>query len=684
MSANPEVLSFGNARDPCEVVGSSIVPPLASPVASTEMDLPSALLRHWRMILAFSLAGLVLAVVLCRLLAPLYTATATVMIDPRQPKQPAIPADPNSVQMPSADSVRKDQIAIIRSRELAAKVIKREGLDRDPEFNPLLRHPGLVHQARSWAERLLRKTEETIGLAAPPIGATAAAQGAFDNAVILFFKRLKIISPDAPRVIEIAFSSQNPARAAQIANAIARQYMQDQSDRETAEAQFAIRSLTKEIDSVNAKIRDADRKIESMRSKEGLLPNSDLKVLSLEMTELDKQLVRAQAAKIAATYERASADRRAIDVAITTANERALQQKLDALKTQMARATALEADVQAADREDKAYQNLMALLVARLNDTQAYIDRKWSDVRLLSQAVPPTKASFPPRVPIVVVGFLLAASCGAMLGILRERRDNSIRSTDELRQLLPVRIVGAVPNIGRVRSHAGSPAALVLREPTAMFTENLRALWVQIDRSVRPPTRIVVVTSSIKGEGKTSIAVALTRMLALAGRKVLLVDADLRCPHAHQLLELRRQPGLGDLLRGMLESEDVVQRDACSGAYFIAAGSAVGSPADDLQSAKTERMMKYLAEAFEVVIVDTPPVLAVHDAGIIARHATSTVMAVRWGETPAATLASAIQRLDDLDISVTGVVLTMVDLKKYGSYGYGDAAAFASRAYYSS
>jgi tyrosine-protein kinase Etk/Wzc len=118
----------------------------------------------------------------------------------------------------------------------------------------------------------------------------------------------------------------------------------------------------------------------------------------------------------------------------------------------------------------------------------------------------------------------------------------------------------------------------------------------------------------------------------------------------------------------------------------IAAGTAVSSPADVLQSPRIGEIIRSLSITFDAIIVDTPPVMAVHDAGIMARHADMTVMVVRWGATKAGTFLTALQRLHDLDIPVKGVVLSRVDRKRYEQYGYPDGEVFGRklRKYYSS
>jgi tyrosine-protein kinase Etk/Wzc len=174
-------------------------------------------------------------------------------------------------------------------------------------------------------------------------------------------------------------------------------------------------------------------------------------------------------------------------------------------------------------------------------------------------------------------------------------------------------------------------------------------------------------------------------MLALAGRRVVIVDADLRHPNVHRMMQLQKSPGLAELITGEKALEEVLQVESTSGAYVLAAGASVSSPGDILESPRLRQILLALSVDFDAVIIDSPPVLAVCDAGVVAQHVDSTIMVVRWGETKTTTFVTALQRMSDLNIPVKGIVLSMANSKKYGLYGYPDAEIFSRglRRYYS-
>jgi capsular exopolysaccharide synthesis family protein len=756
--AIPSLHATSDGKEPYEIVGApSIVGLSYPPLLTKEVGTLTAVRRHWRLIVGLAVVGSVAAYLLCQMLTPLYASSARVMIDPREPKRTAVSTDPTSALAPSEETVRKNEIAIIRSRRLAETVVSDIQLDRNPEFNPALRPPSLLRKAIDYLGRLLSGVTAAIGLAPGTAGKTAeaSAEQTLDKAVDLFMNRLATTSSDASRVIDIRFLSENAERAARVANTVAEQYMQHKVKQDLAEAQSAVQALQQEIDALNDKIRGSERAIERTRSENGLLPGSDLKVIAERISELNSQLVTTSAQRAAAQsrladLEAARAsnrldslnsvlDSRLIqqlgeqaalvsgqvaemsaqhaeeypklvearahlrdvrarlgtevdkvaatyrsDLAVAQAKETSLRKMVESAKAEANKASASEVEVHVAEREVEANRNLLGMLVAKLDETEAQINRKGPEAQLLSRATVPQRPTFPPKLPIVAVTFLAAVTGGTILAVLLERRDRSIRSTVQLRQMTTARVLGAVPAVKQSWQLRRSPIALVLAEPTSMFAENLRAVWFWIDYSMQAHSKTLVITSALPGEGKTSIATSLARQLALIGRRVVIVDADLRHPRAHRVLGLKQHPGLADLIEGSQRIESVLQRDEPSGAFFVAAGEAVGSPADYLQSPKTSEILSNLSATFDAVIVDTPPVLAVHDAGIMARHAGMTIIVVRWGATRAPTFLTALQRLHDLNVPV-GVILSMVDPKKYGQFDYLDGEAFGRslRSYYS-
>jgi capsular exopolysaccharide synthesis family protein len=278
---------------------------------------------------------------------------------------------------------------------------------------------------------------------------------------------------------------------------------------------------------------------------------------------------------------------------------------------------------------------------------------------------------------ITAAAILVSAAGASIIVILLERGDDTIRSMAQIRELTAARILGTVPLVKRARGDGRLPQRHVLARQRSQFTESLRVISFQIDRVWTPPAKVLLITSSISSEGKSSVAACLARVMALAGRRVVLVDADLRNPTLHRMFALVRSPGLAELAEGTRNLYQVLQFDHASNMSVVTAGEYVDSPADTLQSRRIARLFRSLAMDFDTVIVDSPPFLAVNDASILAQYADATIAVVRWGSTTTATLVTTLQRMADLKVRLHGIVLSMVDSRKYERHGYADSAFFS-------
>jgi len=701
--------------------------------------------RRWRLIAAIAVAGSMATFTLCKMLTPLYSSRVTVLIDPGAPQRTATSIDPMSFLPPSEESVRKNEIAIIRSRGLAERVISELHLDQTPEFNPRLRPPSLLRDLVKRAKTVLTDVMTWMGWQ-PRLPSRPASEK--DEATDIFASRLDATATDASRVVDIRFSSQDPKLAYEVADAVAASFVWDRGEQENARAKLATHSLEAEITQLNKKIHDTERYIDRMKSEHGVLPAADFSIISQQMSDLGRQLVAASAERAAAEskvqevdaaigeghfaslsyvlnsvliqrlqellatmtanvdsmaamdgekYYKVVQGRKALaslyidinteiekiatsyrsDLAIAKAKEGRLLAMIADDKLELAKASASEVDVRALEREADASKSLLTQLVGRLNDTRAQMSRSGPGARVISAATIPRFPSFPPTLPIVAVSYIFFTTGGVILAALLESRDRSIRSTSQIREMTALRIFGTTPAFW-----ATSRSLRLLKAPSAsrnssMFIENLRRIWLQIDHARHGQVKTIQISSAVPGEGKSSTATALARLLALDGVRVAIVDADLRYPTVHKLFGLHPSPGLSEVIESSLSLAEVMQPDPGSGATVIAAGTSKGLPAHILSSPRMAEILTSLAVQFDAVIIDTPPLLPLPDAAILARKVDMTLMVVRWGSTKATTFASALQQLRDLNVAVGGVVMTMVDQKRYYLGDYPDSDIFS-------
>ena len=194
---------------------------------------------------------------------------------------------------------------------------------------------------------------------------------------------------------------------------------------------------------------------------------------------------------------------------------------------------------------------------------------------------------------------------------------------------------------------------------------------------------VLLFTSPLPEEGKSTTVAALAVSLAGSGKKVLLVDADLRSPTLHRTFGLALRPGVSACLRAGLHEQDLIQRDPASGVHVLTAGEPIRKPLEILTSARLHELIEAWRAAYDVVLIDSPPVLAVGDARLLASAADYTVVVARWGKTSWTTLTQALRIISESGGRIAGVTVSRVDVRELSRYDYADAMAYgaASRDY---
>jgi Mrp family chromosome partitioning ATPase len=305
---------------------------------------------------------------------------------------------------------------------------------------------------------------------------------------------------------------------------------------------------------------------------------------------------------------------------------------------------------QEADIAQRQYQTLLSR--QRDLETQALV--QVADSRIVSEALPPRAASFPKRTRVLALALVASIAVGVGLAFLNEYYVGGINSAQQLGHLVPARVAAVIPRTDQ-RNDQLSVADNVVEAPMSIYAESIRRLRAVVDQTARPTDeklgKIVVVVSSIPAEGKSSLAIALTRTYAVAGKRALMIDADLRKPALHKYLGLTPDQGFLDYLRdpsSVANADTFYERDPKSTAGAIMGHGRANLPTDQLlQSATFEAMISQARQELDVTIIDTPPLVPVVDARYILRHADVVVMSVRYGMTSQSDLRDAYAQVAD-------------------------------------
>ncbi|MFV0624152.1 GumC family protein [Sphingomonas sp. ac-8] len=355
--------------------------------------------------------------------------------------------------------------------------------------------------------------------------------------------------------------------------------------------------------------------------------------------------------------------------------ERALMEQVDGLKG----ATLAEQDrgvrYTLLAREAETNRTLYHGLLQRYRELSAAAGITTNNISVIDVAEPPLV----PESPRLALNLLVALAAGLVIAaaalFVREQRDDGLRTPDDIERKLGLPLLGAVPitATGSVLDAVDTP-----RTPLNEAYASLCAALLHASPHGLP--RTIVVTSASAGEGKSTSSYAIAAGLARLGRKVALVDADLRRPSLHRMLDLPGRSGLTNLLVREATLDQALQPLRRRGLAVLAAGPASESPAESLGSARMAEVMATLTARFDTVVLDAPPVLGLADAPMLASQAEATILVVAANQRDGGAAEAALRRLHGVRASVLGVVLTKFDTRRAGQgyrgyYDYGAAEA---------
>jgi capsular exopolysaccharide synthesis family protein len=355
------------------------------------------------------------------------------------------------------------------------------------------------------------------------------------------------------------------------------------------------------------------------------------------------------------------------------ARENALQRNVNELMSKVADINMAEVQMREIEREAEASRMLFQNFLNRFRETSAGPSIDTPDARIISPADVPLVAAFPRKSLLIIAGFLFSLICAAVMVAVVEKFESGFRSPEEIERAIGVASLGLVPAVPSGVTASMAAEDYVIEKPLSSYAEAIRSIRTAITfTDFDNPPQSIAVTSSVPDEGKTTLAVSLARSSALAKRRTILVDCDLRRGGVAELLGAKAEPHIVDFLNGTCTLDKLIQREESTGLHFIAAPNNVGNSLDLLNTTQFTNLLEALCKAYECVVIDTPPVLAVSDAMAVARRVDATVFAVRWGHTPENVVENAIKQIRSANLNLTGVVVTRVNLKKHVWYGYGD------------
>jgi len=715
-----------------------------------EFDLAGLLQMVWLrryVILATAAIVVVATAIVVFRMTPLYDASAYVLLDQRQNKVVDVDAvlsglatDPTSIE---------NQLQILRSRTLLARVVEKLHLDQAPPTAPAA--VDIVALALQYVNPL-----NWFGQDVPVSSEVDPKQRRINGAIDFLLGSETVSEVGRSSAMQISFRSDSPEKSATIANAIADAYVDDQLNAKFEATQKTSQWLADRLQQLQVQMQEADAAVQQYKAENNITETAGGgSIIDQQLAQLNGQLVTARAAlaEAQARYSRVRAlqasgqaedvaqvfqsgmigqlrqqqadllrqqaqlamtfgprhpkmmdidsqlrnidakikeevtrvvETVSNDVAVASAQVSSLQSSMSQLESQSSgqgKAKIKLSELQA--RSTSAHQLYDAFL-GKFKETQGQEGIQTPDARVISKAMVPGIPALPNKTRDLELALLGGLLAGLGVAYLLERLDSGVRTTAQIETMLGVPVLSTLPELKGVERAGQQAADRVVDKPLSSFAEAVRGLQMGLALSnVDRAPKIILVASSVPDEGKTTVALALARVIANADKKVLLIDGDLRRPSvAHALGISPEKGGLIEVLSGQVSLDRALVKDPRSNVLVLPTARLAGNPPDLMASVAMEKLMATLRATFDAVIIDSAPLLPVNDTKILARLVDSVVFVVRWEKTERKAVANAARGLADVKAPVAGVVLTRADATRHRYYSYGYNNYYAYNKYY--
>jgi tyrosine-protein kinase Etk/Wzc len=481
-------------------------------------------------------------------------------------------------------------------------------------------------------------------------------------------------------ILELTMESTSPDYASHTLNEVANIYVRQNVEQKSAEAQKTLEFLEKQLPKLKEQLEAATTSLNDYRTRHGSID------LALETQSVLKGVVEIQ-------------------TQITL-----LQQKRDELRQKF---TESHPSVVAIDKQISRLQGLMnsndkkievlpetqqvilrltrdvevntELYTALLNNTQTLRVSKAGtvgNVRIIDYAVLPTEPIKPKKTLIVAVSFILGLILGIAVAFIRKSLRRGIEDPDLIEKQLNIPIYATIPHSSQqqkinitlkknLKRDREVVSILALDNKDDLAIESLRSLRTTLHFAfLEARNNIIMITGPSPGVGKSFVSINLAAVLADAGKKILLIDGDLRKGLINKSLGVSRENGLSEFILNTITLDEVIHKIPIANFDFIATGSIPPNPSELLLHDRFGIFLDNICKHYDHIIIDSPPILAVTDAAIIGRMASATLMVIRSGQHPMRELEQSTKRLLQAGVDIKGIVFNDVP-ESSSSYGYG-------------
>lgn len=462
-----------------------------------------------------------------------------------------------------------------------------------------------------------------------------------------------------------------------ILDGISQNYLAQNVARQAAQDAKSLEFLSKQLPEVRSELDSAEDKLNAYRrQKDSVDLTMEAKSVLDQIVNADNQLneLTFREAEISQLYTKEHPTYKAL-----VEKRKTLQEEKAKLNKRVSGMPSTQQEVLRLSRDVESGRAVYLQLLNRQQELNIAKSSAIGNVRIIDTAVTEPKPVKPRKVLIVVMGLLLGLFVSIGLVLLRVFLRRGIETPEELEDM-GINVYSSIPVSEWLTKHLSSNKRKKQESDTLLAVENPADLAVEAIRSLRTSlhfammeskNNILMISGASPNAGKTFVSTNLAAIIALTGKKVLFIDADLRKGYVHKMFGQNQPKGLSDILSGQEVTENVVQKVVGGEFDYISRGQIPPNPAELLMHERFEAILKWASQQYEIVIIDTPPILAVTDAAIIGRYAGTTLLVARYEVNTPKEIAVSIRRFEQSGVTIKGCILNGMVKKASSYYGYG-------------
>lgn len=468
-------------------------------------------------------------------------------------------------------------------------------------------------------------------------------------------------------VVEISLQDKNPERAALLANAVARSYLSEYTKSKQSQAQKMLDFLESEAPRMKTELEHSEGALSAYQAQSGSINPSEEAKSYLEGSIQYEQQISALELQTAQLHQRYGPNHPAI---IASEQQLArLKADRDHFASRFRNLPAAEVKGVALKRNAKVAEDIYELLLNRMQELKVQKAGTGGNVHLIDVALRPGAPIKPKKVLILSAAAMLGLIAGTGVVFLRRSLLKGIEDPERVERACGLPLYGLVPasqeaerlDLSYARGRKGARPILALARPNDACIESLRSLRTSIQFALaEAQNNVMVLTGPSPGIGKSFMTANLGVLFADSGKRVLAIDADMRRGTLHEYFGGGLQVGLSELLAGQISMEEAVRRTPVPALDFIACGSRPMNPSELLMSPRLQQYLEALGERYDVILIDTPPLLAVTDAALLAAHAGTSFMVLRSGVHAESDIGASLKRLATAGVTVQGGIFNAV------------------------